>query len=161
MRMQKKAEKVNKSKAVKREFSSGGIVARKRGNVFSVLLIKDGYGRWTWPKGNIKKSESSKEAAVREIGEETGIKEISVLEKIGQTQYFYKRSGVLKFKTVFLYLCETKQAWLKIQESEIEGGRWFTPQDALSKVEYKGSKELLKKAIDKFAAIKNIPKVNI
>jgi 8-oxo-dGTP diphosphatase len=153
MRLQKKTKEVNRPKTTKREFSSGGVVVRKKGRSFVVLLIKDGYGRWTWPKGNINRGESSKDAAVREIEEEVGIKEIAVIKKIGQTQYFYKLKSDLIFKTVFLYLCETKQARLKIQESEIEDGKWFAPADALKKIEYKGSGNLLKKALKAFSAM--------
>lgn len=50
-----------------REFSAGGIVMRWERQKPKVLLIKDSYGRWTWPKGNIDKGESSKDAAIREI----------------------------------------------------------------------------------------------
>ena len=38
-----------------REFSAGGIVIKGKKDDLEVLLIKDGYGRWTWPKGKIDK----------------------------------------------------------------------------------------------------------
>lgn len=142
---------------MKKEFSSGGIVLRKKSGSFLVLLIKDGYDRWTWPKGNIEIKESSRAACIREIEEEVGIKSLDILKKIGKTQYYYRLKGELVFKTVFLFLCETKQAKLIIQESEINGGKWFTPEDALLKVEYDGSKSLLKKAIKLFSSLNNIP----
>ncbi|MBU4310579.1 NUDIX domain-containing protein, partial [bacterium] len=50
----------------KREFSAGGIVIKREKSKIKVLLIKDGYGKWTWPKGNIDKGESSEDAALRE-----------------------------------------------------------------------------------------------
>jgi len=49
----------------KREFSSGGIVIKKVKSTIKVLLIKDGYGHWTWPKGNIERGETLKEAAIQ------------------------------------------------------------------------------------------------
>lgn len=159
MRVQKEAKKVKKKvkrDTPRREFSSGGIVARKRGRSFLVLLIKDGYGRWTWPKGNIDKGETAQEAALREIGEEVGITDIHLLEKVGKTEYFYRLRGRLTFKTVYLYLCETRQARLVIQKTEIDAGRWFSPKEALKKVEYRGAKELLKKALDRFASLKKV-----
>ncbi len=140
----------------KREFSAGGIVIKKKKKGFSILLIKDSYGRWTWPKGNIKKSESPEDAAVREIEEEVGIKDIEIIERVGKTQYFYKLKNILRFKTVFIYLCETKDNKLRIQKSEIRDGKWFTPKEALDRVEYRGSKELLQKAIDRFATINKL-----
>ena len=140
----------------KREFSSGGIVARKSGNSFFVLLIKDSYGRWTWPKGNIDKPESSEDAAIREIAEEVGIKDAEILERVGETQYFYKLHNILRFKTVYIYLCETKQSKLKLQKSEITDGGWFTPREALERIEYKGARDLLRKAVKRYSAIKKL-----
>ena len=165
--MQKKAKKVKphtvsksgagarvkRRKPLKREFSSGGVVVRKTGNSFAVLLIKDSYGRWTWPKGHIDKNESSEEAALREISEEVGIENTVIIGKIGQQQYFYKLKGDLVFKTVFIYLCETKQTRLTIQDSEIDDGMWFSPEDAIKKIEYRGSGVLLKKALNRFASM--------
>lgn len=129
-------------------------MVKKRGRGLRVLLIKDSYGRWTWPKGNIQKNESSKDAALREITEEVGLKNIQPLEKIGQTQYFYKLKSELIFKTVFIYLIEAKgNEKIKIQKEEIETGRWFAPAQALRKLEYKGAPLLLKKAIDRYKKI--------
>ena len=136
---------------VKKEFSSGGVVVRKAGGHFRVLLIKDGYGHWTWPKGHIDRGESSEEAALREIAEETGISEASILSKIGKTQYYHRIKKELIFKTVFLYLVETSQNRVTPLESEIEGVRWFAPKAALKKIEYEGSRRLLKKALLAYA----------
>ena len=133
----------------KREFSSGGIIIKKWGRGLQILLIKDSYGRWTWPKGNIQKGESSKDAALREITEEVGLKNIRVEDKVGQTQYFYRMKGQLIFKTVFIYLVEARgREKIVIQKEEIETGKWLSPARAMKKLEYKGAPQLLKKAID-------------
>jgi len=139
-----------------REFSSGGIVIRRSGEGIYVLLIKDGYGHWTWPKGHLDKNETPQEAAAREIKEEAGIADLDLLAKVGQTQYFYRLNGALRFKTVHLYLFETREVALKIQKSEIDSGEWLSPRDALERIEYRGSGKLLKKAIDKFSVIKKV-----
>ncbi len=160
----------------KREFSAGGIVIKRERGRLKVLLIKDGYGRWTWPKGNIGKGESSEDAALREIKEETGLKKLQIVEKINEINYFYRplslrshlvpstrceaglgdpeRSegsrlhGDLIFKTVYLFLVKAKgKEPLKIQASEIQDAKWLTPEEALKTVAYKGAKEILKKAI--------------
>jgi 8-oxo-dGTP pyrophosphatase MutT (NUDIX family) len=158
MRLQKKqTEKVKKKRPLKLEFSSGGIVARKGGGGFYVLLIKDSYGRWTWPKGHIDKGESPEEAARREIKEETGVT-AEIIEKLGETRYFYTRKMTLRYKTVYIYLCEARRANLKVQTSEIESAEWVRPASALEKVEYKGSRRMVKKAIERFAGLSRIPK---
>ncbi|MEA3305994.1 MAG: NUDIX domain-containing protein [Candidatus Omnitrophota bacterium] len=136
---------------VKREFSSGGIVVKLYNSKIRVLLIKDFCGKWTWPKGKVDKGESPLDAAKREVREETGLKNILMIAKAGQTNYFYKRAGKLIYKTVYLYLFKFagKEA-LSIQKAEIADGKWFSEEEALLKIGYKGAKELLKKTIRAF-----------
>lgn len=136
---------------VKREFSSGGIVVKKTNSGLKVLLIKDGYGHWTWPKGNIEQGETLQDAAIREIGEEVGIKSIKVIDKIDTIRYFYRLKGKLIFKTVYLYLFEAEgDERLQVLKSEIEDAKWLSPEEALERIEYKGAREVLKKGIDRF-----------
>lgn len=58
------------------EFSSGGIVLKD----YQVLLIENtrmsnpAEKWWGFPKGHLEAGESSQEAAIREVEEETGIK---------------------------------------------------------------------------------------
>lgn len=134
-----------------REFSSGGIVIKRRGGNLRVLLIKDSYGHWTWPKGKIDKGESKDRAAIRELREETGLQAIEILKEIDKTEYFYRLKGRLIFKTVYIYLFRLlKEEKLRIQTAEIQAGSWFSTEEALERVDYKGSKKILKKAIDIF-----------
>lgn len=46
-------------------------------------------GHWDLPKGKIEKGETKKEAAVREVQEETGIQQVELIEKIGKTYHTY------------------------------------------------------------------------
>jgi len=134
-----------------REFSSGGVIIKKDAATIKVLLIKDGYGHWTWPKGNIEKDETPEQAAIREIAEEVGLKKIELIEKIDQGQYYYRRDKKLIFKTVYIHLFRALgEESLKVLKSEIDSAKWLSPQDALSMIEYKGAKEILKKAIDRY-----------
>ncbi|MFC1632123.1 NUDIX hydrolase [Candidatus Omnitrophota bacterium] len=139
----------------KREFSAGGIVVRKKGRTLEVLLIKDAYGHWSWPKGHIDQGESSKDAAIREIREEVGLSGLAILDKVGRINYFYRLKGDLIFKTVFFFLAETgNDQKLKAQKSEIQAARWFKASLALKTLKYKGTKELLEKAIIKYKEVK-------
>jgi len=135
----------------KREISSGGIVIKRRASGLDILLIKDPYGRWTWPKGKIEGRESPLEAARREIGEETGLFDIRPQARAGRTNYFYKRDNKLIYKTVHIYVFESSGAEaLSIQKAEIADGRWFSPREALSVLGYKGAKVILKRALRMF-----------
>jgi bis(5'-nucleosidyl)-tetraphosphatase len=138
-------------KVSRREFSSGGVILREGNSDFEILLIKDSYGNWTWPKGNIEKDETSEEAAIREIAEEVGLKRIKLIDRISEVRYFYRRGANLIFKTVYIYLFQTEEEEkLKVLTSEIEDAKWFTSVEALEKIDYKGAKEVLKKAIVRF-----------
>src|SRR3990167_6716077 len=96
------------SKSLGREFSAGGVVYK--GNLWllratapSELFPKI---HWTLPKGLIDKGESSQTAAIREVGEETGV-EAKIIRKIGYAKYVYKHpeNGRI-FKEVTFYLME-------------------------------------------------------
>lgn len=124
---------------------------KKAGPGFMVLLIEDRFGHWTWPKGNIEKGETPQQAAIREIGEEVGLTAIRLIDNIGKMRYSYKLKGSPIDKTVEIYLFEAEgKEELKALISEINDARWFDPEAALSKIEYEGSREVLKKAIDRF-----------
>jgi len=139
----------------KREFSAGGIVLRKKGRGFEVLLIKDTYGRWAWPKGHLDQGEKSQDAALREITEEVGLKDLNILGKAGQSNYFFRLKGDLVFKTVVFFLVQANaDEKLKAQKDEIMDARWFKAEAALKTVEYKGAKEMLAKAIKMYRGMK-------
>jgi len=131
-----------------REYSSGGIVARSLKSGTKVLLILDPYKKWTWPKGKIEGKETPLEAATREIAEETGLRDLEMISEVGRSNYYYRRGSVLIYKTVYMYLFNSLSSErLLIQKSEIEGGQWFPPDEALKKLGYKGAGNLLKKAL--------------
>lgn len=150
---------------MKKEFSAGGIVLRlsldklgiaqdkfSKDNV-EVLLIKAGSLRdrskkhWKFPKGNIDKGESSKDAAIREVKEETGI-DSEILQKAGDSKYIYSLNGEKIFKIVIYFLMEYVGGDLKPQEGEIEEVGWFEPDEVLKMLSFSADKKLLEKALE-------------
>lgn len=60
--------------------TAGGIVLNSRGEV---ALVRNRPGTlWFFPKGGVDEGESLEEAAIREIREETGIKELEYLDTL-------------------------------------------------------------------------------
>ena len=137
-----------------REFSAGGVILHGKGKDQKVLLIKDSYGRWSLPKGHIEKGETTAQAGLRECSDETGIplKDLSIVEKLGDVKYIYQLHGKKIFKIVVFFLIESKTTALKHQW-EVQDAQWFEPDEAYGKMEYANSKELMRKAIQK---IKNL-----
>jgi 8-oxo-dGTP pyrophosphatase MutT (NUDIX family) len=103
---------------------------------------------WDLPKGHIEKGEDEEETVRREVGEETGLKDVKIASGFRETiKYFFKWEGknILKFVTFCLVEAKTKE--VKIS-SEHLGYKWLPYQQALAKLTFKNAKEILKKAND-------------
>src|SRR5207248_4711797 len=68
--------------------AAGGVISRpgRDGRVEVALVHRPKYDDWSLPKGKLDPGESFKEAAVREVEEETGLR-VSVGREIGDTTY--------------------------------------------------------------------------
>ena len=133
--------------------AAGGIVV-KNDNGIKVLLIEDCYGFLTWPKGHIEQGETPEVAALREICEETNQSDTRILEKLGEQKYTYLWEDEDIFKTVYIFLVEVlSHNPIIVQEEEIKSAKWMSPEEAIEKIEYDGSKKLLKKGIDLYKGL--------
>jgi 8-oxo-dGTP diphosphatase len=55
--------------------AGGGVVWRRRDGELEILLVyRDRYMDWTFPKGKVKAGETDEDAAIREVEEETGLR---------------------------------------------------------------------------------------
>ena len=140
-----------------RQLAAGGVVVKEQAGELKVLLIKDSYGRWTWPKGHIEEGESPAQAALREITEETGLEGVRILEEAGRQEYYFSLEGTKIFKTVHIFLVLAPgEGELTIQKEEINDARWFSARSAAETIEYEGSRALLEKAVEAFNKRKEI-----
>jgi 8-oxo-dGTP pyrophosphatase MutT (NUDIX family) len=111
--------------------AAGGLVR----NELNEYLFIFRSGSWDLPKGKIENNESRKNAAMREITEETGIKKLTVLHKLLVTRHTY-RSNVGKriIKKSHWYLLESKkQTPVPQQNEDIERADWMTMEKFFSK----------------------------
>ncbi len=115
-----------------------------------VLLLEDLKGRWSVPKGHVESGETLEQTAVREIGEETGIHNTKIIEKLDKVHFFYRFEGRLIFMTVWLFLIEAldPEEEVVVEESEgIVGARWFPVETAQQVLEYKDLKVLMERSV--------------
>lgn len=129
-----------------REPTSGGIVFRFTADKkdIEILLIQDSKERWTIPKGHIEPGETAKVTARREIEEETGLKNVSILSWLGKIHFKYRRLDKLVLMTTQVYLAQalddkemlTPEKWMK-------GIKWFSFTDALNLIEYEDIEKLM------------------
>ena len=124
---------------VVREPTAGGVIFRRnrKNQDVEILLIQDAKNRWTIPKGHIEEGESAKDTAEREIKEETGLKELKILNWLGKINFRYRRGSSLVLMTTEIFLVRGLGDTDKLKpEDWMNGIQWFKATDALDKIEY-------------------------
>jgi 8-oxo-dGTP pyrophosphatase MutT (NUDIX family) len=94
------------------------------------LFIKRN-GKWDLPKGKLEVNEKKKDAAVREVEEECGIKVKKLDKKLLKTYHIYELKGRVVLKISHWYAMHAKgNQKLKPQiEEGITEVKWFAKQD--------------------------------
>lgn len=142
---------------MKTEISAGGVVVAKRGDRWVVLLMRDMNGSWTFPKGKIEKGEEPSQTAEREIEEEVGVDELTLVAPLKTVTYFFTRGSLVR-KNVFYFLFQAAKATTpKVLKKEgIQAASWMSFAKAKAIIGYsKTNIAVLKKAEKKVTALKN------
>jgi ADP-ribose pyrophosphatase YjhB (NUDIX family) len=126
--------------------SCGGVVFY-RGKV--LLLYKNQKGKnlgWVLPKGTLENGETFKQAALREVREETS-SSAQVLKFIGKTKYIFKGYDDTVNKTVYWYLMSANSFYCKPQTEEYFSDAGFYKQhEAYHLLKFNDEKQILQKA---------------
>ena len=131
------------------ETSAGGVVFRRAPAGTTVLLIRDAYKNWGFPKGHVEEGEDAATAAVREIGEETGLTGLVLHAPIRDIDWFFRFRGRLIHKTCYFFLLESPAGEAQPQADEgISACRWLSLEEALRTVSYANAREVLRAAGD-------------
>jgi 8-oxo-dGTP pyrophosphatase MutT (NUDIX family) len=124
------------------EFSAGGLVFDDEGRV---LLIRARDLRnqpvWTLPKGALKPGESSIDAALREVQEETGYR-CELVRELMPVTYWFQRDGRRIRKTVRWYLMRPVEK-VGEHDHEVDEVLWAHRQEAQSRLRYDSDRRLL------------------
>jgi bis(5'-nucleosidyl)-tetraphosphatase len=102
---------------------------------------------WIFPKGHAEEGESAPEAALRELEEETGIKNVTLEPSaVFSITYSFVHAGVEVHKTVeyFLGYCSDTTTHIT-QPREIKELRWCDFDTALNLLTHQNSKDVLEK----------------
>jgi ADP-ribose pyrophosphatase YjhB (NUDIX family) len=109
---------------LKKTESAGGVVVN-RGRIALVLQRGE---VWSLPKGHLKKREGHLDAAIREIREETGLTQISLIRELG----IYERPKIglnklddpTELKRIRMFLFLTEEEPLQPEDRKILEARW-------------------------------------
>jgi 8-oxo-dGTP pyrophosphatase MutT (NUDIX family) len=120
--------------------AAGGIV--KNSNDELLFIFRNGL--WDFPKGKIEKNESIKEAALREVEEECGIRQLKLDKLIDKTYHIYKVNNQYIFKISYWFLMFSD--YLEELSPQFEEG--------ITKAEWISEQNLTKVLVNTFANIK-------
>lgn len=130
------------------ERSAGAVVFILTGAEPEYLLLHYTANHWDFAKGNIEAGETERQAAIREIREETGISDIEFVEGFSQKiSYRYRKARRLVDKEVTLFLAQTRTRQVTISHEHI-GFAWKKYDDAMKLLTFKNAKNLLAAAQD-------------
>ncbi len=131
------------------EVSAGGLVVDRLDNGAEALLISRFDRRhrliWSFPKGHLEAGESHREAAIREVQEETGIL-AEVIEPIGEIDFWFMAEGRRIHKTVHHFLMRRISGELSDSDPEVESVEWVALDDVHGRLAYSDERALLRKA---------------
>ncbi|MFR9523861.1 MAG: NUDIX domain-containing protein [Rikenellaceae bacterium] len=101
--------------------AAGGVVKNSKGETLMILRN----GRWDLPKGHLERGETLDQCAVREVQEECGIDQITLGEKIVETQHAYILNEEWAIKTTHWWAMTSDCTTTKGQSEEgIEEVAW-------------------------------------
>ena len=133
---------------MKQEHSAGIIVyyREKATNSMLYLVLHNSVGHWDFPKGKIEAGETTRDAALRETKEETGL-DVTICEGFEQKiAYYYKdRSGQLISKTVVFFIGEALSKDVVLSREHLYF-KWVPLEEAFTLLTFANGKQLLKMA---------------
>ena len=108
--------------------AAGGKVINNKSEILFIYRNK----KWDLPKGKAEKNENIAQTALREVEEETGIKNLSIIKPLEKTYHIFKRGGKNYLKTTY---------WFEMK-SDFNGK--FKPQkkEGITRVEWIGTENL-------------------
>ena len=125
--------------------AAGGLVERSDDKFLFIYRNN----KWDLPKGGVEKKELIIEAAQREVKEETGLADLIVINKIGETYHIFKKGKNFRLKRTY---------WFKMK-SDYQGELFPQEEEGIISAEWINKKripEIFKNAYENIKEIVNI-----
>ncbi len=151
------------------DVSAGVIVFHRGDHGCRFLLVLSRLTKrplWEFPKGGVDAGESLRQAAMRELREETGLQEsdVRLVPDFERREEYRFTTGEaegrqLIRKEVTYYLAEAQRTDVRIAEAEASDYAWLSLRDALRKLRYPGRRALLEEAARAAGCTASAPQV--
>lgn len=130
------------------EAAGGVVVDLDRGKPRYLLIHRPAYDDWTLPKGKLEPGESFRDAALREVKEETGLN-CEVLCKLSPTQYLTPNRNVKKVR----YWLMQSLSGTFTRNDEVDSVTWLKRTQALNLLTFVHDQAVL---VEAHVAVKNL-----
>jgi 8-oxo-dGTP pyrophosphatase MutT (NUDIX family) len=128
------------------ETSAGGLVVDGVDDAPRAALIgrldRRGRLRWSLPKGHVEAGETTEDAAVREVAEETGITG-RVVAPLGTIDFWFVADGRRVHKTVHHFLLLASGGELSDEDIEVEQVEWVPLDQLAQRLAYDDERRLV------------------
>ncbi|QOV92192.1 bis(5'-nucleosyl)-tetraphosphatase [Humisphaera borealis] len=110
-------------------------------------LLLDYGGHWDFAKGHVEPGESDMQAALRELAEETHIRQVAAVPGFArEISYFFRhRKRGLVQKSVVFFLAESATDQVILSDEHV-GHDWLLAAEALHRVTYANARAVLRDA---------------
>lgn len=124
------------------------MVRRIEGEVH-VLVIRDPYSNWGLPKGHLENGENAREAALREVREETGLDQLRMGPGLGTIDWYFRSEGRLihKYCEFFLIASPAGQAVPEMEEG-ISEVAWIPLDRVAERITYDNARRIVQQAVE-------------
>lgn len=129
-------------KKLPKVIAGGGKVYNDKGDILFIFRN----GKWDLPKGKIDGKETIEAAALREVEEETGVKDLKIVKPLETTYHIFKRNGRHRIKITKWFEMHSSYTGELVPE-EIEG---------ITKVEWLNAEQIQKALENSYANIKEL-----
>ncbi len=128
--------------------AAGGIVQNDKKEILFIYRLD----RWDLPKGKVEEGENFEECAIREVEEETGVTNIKLINKIGETYHTYNAFGkhFLKISHWYYMTCPKRQHLVPQTQENITDIKWVKTKGIKEPMKntYPSIKDILEKFFD-------------
>ncbi|GAB2767388.1 NUDIX hydrolase [Salinimicrobium soli] len=120
--------------------AAGGMVLNPKKEVLFIFRN----GRWDLPKGKIEKGEGLEDGAIREVEEETGVKNLKISQFLQETYHVFQRKGRYRLKVTYWYEMTT----------DYDGELVPEEKEGIMKAKWKNKEKSKKALLKSYANIK-------